>query len=134
MLHFHSCRCDPCVQAGPEVSQLSEEYRGRVAIIGINNESIFGVTKPPNLELLKTFLDEHQGEFRYTLMVDNAEGFAKDVVYKPSGYRGIPCAVMLIDGVVAYVGSPLETFKSVLEQALESLSTSNCSSPSSKEE
>ncbi|KAF8940239.1 hypothetical protein BGZ58_007250 [Dissophora ornata] len=70
--------CGPCLQAGPEVSQLAEEFAGRVAFIGINNESMFGATKPPKMEILNTFMEEHQDDFRYTIMVDNAEGFAKD--------------------------------------------------------
>ncbi|KAF9913924.1 hypothetical protein BX616_009302 [Lobosporangium transversale] len=121
VLDFWASWCDPCLEAGPEVSQLAEEFAGQVAFIGINNESIFSTTKPTDIDLLNTFLDEHQEAFRYTMLVDNAEGFAKDSVYKPSGYRAIPCAVMLVDGVVVYVGSPLGTFKSEVEQALDSI-------------
>ncbi|KAF9582840.1 hypothetical protein BGW38_010694 [Lunasporangiospora selenospora] len=121
VLDFWASWCDPCVSASPEVSQLADEFAGRIAILGINNESIFGVTKPPNLDLLSTFLNEHQDEFRYTVLVDDAEGYAKDAVYKPSGYRGIPCAVLLIDGVVSYVGSPLDTFRNVLVDTLISV-------------
>ncbi|KAI8345712.1 hypothetical protein B0O80DRAFT_472160 [Mortierella sp. GBAus27b] len=129
VLDFWASWCDPCVQSGPEVSQLAEDFEGRVAILGINNESIFGMTKPPNMDLLASFLDEHPEEFRYTVLVDDAEGFAKDAVYKPSGYRGIPCAVLLVDGIVEYVGTPLETFRSVLEQAVEAVSSADSHSP-----
>ncbi|KAG0002610.1 hypothetical protein BGZ80_000125 [Entomortierella chlamydospora] len=134
VLDFWASWCGPCAQAGPELSELSEEYAGRIAFIGINNDSIFSITKPPNMERLNTFLDSHQGEFRYTIMVDSADGFAKDAVYKPSGYRGIPCAVVLVDGVVVFVGSPLSDFRPVLEQALESVSLSSRSSSRSPRE
>lgn len=57
--------------------------------------------------------------------------FLTIAVYKPSGYRGIPCAVLLVDGVVEYVGTPLETFRSVLEQVVESLSSGSSATGSS---
>jgi len=39
-------------------------------------------------------------------------------VYKRAGYRGIPCVVLILDGVVVYVGSPQESFRPTLEQVL----------------
>ncbi|KAI1300747.1 hypothetical protein EDD11_005948 [Mortierella claussenii] len=128
---FWASWCEPCLEAGPEVSQMAEEFAGQVAFIGINNESIFSTTKPPNIELLNTFLEKHSDEFRYTMMVDSVEGFAKDAIYKVAGYRAIPCAVLLVDGVVVYVGSPLGSFKSVLEQAVESIFSARPSPTSS---
>ncbi|KAG0316734.1 hypothetical protein BGZ99_006715 [Dissophora globulifera] len=129
--------CDPCLQSGPGVSQLADEFAGKIAFIGINNESMFGATRPPEEDLLVTFLEEHRDDFRYTIMLDNAEGFAKDAIYKTSGYKAIPCSVLLVDGVVVFVGSPMESFQTVVEQALESIappSSSPTSSRSSREE
>ncbi|KAF9930000.1 hypothetical protein FBU30_001019 [Linnemannia zychae] len=125
VLDFWASWCDPCLQAGPEVSQLAEEYAGQVAFLGINNESMFqkgAVIQPPNLDRVLAFVEEHQEEFRYTILIDNAEGFAKDAVYRTAEYKGIPCAVLLVDGIVHYVGSPIETLRPALEQALESIS------------
>ncbi|KAF9983515.1 hypothetical protein BGZ75_005012 [Mortierella antarctica] len=110
--------CDPCVQAGPELSYLADEFEGRLAVVGINNESIFGETKPPKREYLDAFLDDHRDGFRYTIYLDSAKGHAKEIVYKPAGYRGIPCVVLILDGVVVYVGSPQESFRPTLEQVL----------------
>lgn len=79
LLFFFRKRCEPCLQASPEVSQLAEDFSSDdVIIIGVNNESIFGVTKPPKMDVLLPFLEEHEEDFQYTIVVDNAEGFAKD--------------------------------------------------------
>ncbi|KAK3847680.1 MAG: hypothetical protein J3R72DRAFT_430559 [Linnemannia gamsii] len=123
LLDFWASWCDPCVQAGPEMSDLADEFEGRIMVIGINNESIFGVTKPADVDHLNTFLHDNQEGFRYTIYIDNDEGHAKESVYNPAGYRGIPCVVLLVDGIVTYVGSPQENFRSVLEQTLDFLET-----------
>ena len=86
LIHFFSpyVRCDPCVEAGPDLSELADHYRHRgddVAVIGINNESIFGVTKPADIDLLSSFLETNQDGFRYTILVDNDEGYAKDSTF-----------------------------------------------------
>ncbi|KAF8950208.1 hypothetical protein BGZ52_003302, partial [Haplosporangium bisporale] len=73
--------CDPCVEAGPDLSELADHYRHRgndMAVIGINNESIFGVTKPADIDVLSSFLEANRDGFRYTILVDNDEGYAKD--------------------------------------------------------
>ncbi|KAF9210014.1 hypothetical protein BGZ49_008512 [Haplosporangium sp. Z 27] len=121
LLDFWASWCDPCVQAGPELSDLADEFAGRVSVVGINNESIFGATKEPNVSALQEFLSENSDGFRYTIYIDNAEGYAKETVYNPGAYRGIPCVILLVDGVVTYVGSPQENFRPTLEKALEAV-------------
>jgi thiol-disulfide isomerase/thioredoxin len=34
-------RCEPCVRAAPELSDLTKQYARRVAIVGVNNENMF---------------------------------------------------------------------------------------------
>ncbi|KAF9294629.1 hypothetical protein BGZ88_003588 [Linnemannia elongata] len=118
VLDFWASWCDPCVQSGPELSDLADEFEGRISVVGINNESIFGETNPGDVDKLNEFLDDHREGFRYTIYIDNDEGHAKETVYNPGGYRGIPCVILLVDGIVTYVGSPQENFRPVLEHTL----------------
>ncbi|KAI1319447.1 hypothetical protein EDD11_004024 [Mortierella claussenii] len=121
ILDFWASWCDPCLQAGPELSDLADEFEGRVALVGINNENIFDATIGQNIERLQDFLEENRDGFRYTIYIDTEEGYAKQVVYNPGGYRGIPCVILLADGVVKYVGSPQENFRPTLEDVLETI-------------
>ncbi|KAF9400977.1 hypothetical protein BGZ94_005344 [Podila epigama] len=124
VIEFWASWCEPCVEAGPELSELADHYRQRgdnMAVIGINNESIFGVTKPPNFDQLHNFLSVHQDNFRYTMLVDTDEGYAKETIYKATEYRGIPCTILVTDGVVTYVGAPEEQFRLSLDEAIEAI-------------
>jgi len=49
-----------------------------MAVVGINNESIFGETKSPKREYLEAFLDDQRDGFRYSIYLDSAEGYAKE--------------------------------------------------------
>lgn len=40
-------------------------------------------------------------------------------VYKVSEYRAIPCVIVIVDGVVTFVGGPYKEFLAALEAAVE---------------
>jgi hypothetical protein len=50
-------------------------------------------------------------------------------VYKATAYRGIPCVVLVIDGLVTYVGAPQEQFRLTLDEAIEAVSLQNAKEP-----
>jgi hypothetical protein len=60
------------------MSDLADEFEGRISVVGINNESIFGDTKPGDVDQLNEFLDDNREGFRYTIYIDNDEGHAKE--------------------------------------------------------
>ncbi|KAF9962127.1 hypothetical protein BGZ72_010047 [Mortierella alpina] len=110
--------CYPCVLAGPELSELSEKHAGRVAIVGVNNESMFS-KKEHDVGAVKSFLNDNKEGFRYTVYIDTPEGHAKESVYKKAEYKAIPCVIVVVRGIVTFVGPPQEDFKAALEKALE---------------
>ncbi|KAK3847683.1 MAG: thioredoxin-like protein [Linnemannia gamsii] len=118
VLDFWATWCGPCVSAAPKLSDLAEKYAGRAAIVGVTNQQMFRHNDDDN-SVVKAFLEENKKDFRYTIYIDTDEGHARDTVYKPSGYKAIPCVILIVDGVVTYVGGPYEEFIAALEAAVE---------------
>ncbi|KAG0275402.1 hypothetical protein BGZ95_008837 [Linnemannia exigua] len=117
-LDFWATWCGPCVNSAPKLSDLAEKYAGRAAIVGVTNQKMF---KPndDDTSFVKAFLEENKKDFRYTIYVDTKEGHARDTVYKLAEYKAIPCVILIVDGVVTYVGGPYEEFVAALEAAVE---------------
>ncbi|KAF9579864.1 hypothetical protein BGW38_003704 [Lunasporangiospora selenospora] len=109
----------PLLHAGPELSDLAEKHAGKVAIVGINNDSIF-VDKGDTLGHVKQFLEDNKSDFRYTVYVDTKR-HATESVYSKTGYAAIPCVIVLLDGVVTFVGPPEEEFVTALDGALKAI-------------
>ena len=70
-------RCSPCVEESPKFSDLAEKYAGRVAIVGINNESVF-FKREYDVEKVKSFIEKRSHDFRYTIYMDTPEDHAKE--------------------------------------------------------
>ncbi len=56
---------------------MAEKHAGRVAIVGVNNESMFRA-KEHDVAHVRSFLTENKDGFRYTVYVDTAEGHARE--------------------------------------------------------
>ncbi|KAF9127575.1 hypothetical protein BGW39_005776 [Mortierella sp. 14UC] len=120
VLDFWATWCEPCIDAGPELSELAEKYAGRAVIVGVNNQRMFRPNEDTT-SVVKTFLEEHKKDFRYPIYVDTDEGHARDTVFKPSEYKGIPCVIVIVEGVVTYVGGPQKDFIAALEAGVEAV-------------
>ena len=57
------------MKAGPELSRLAEKHAGQVAVVGVNNESMFA-PQELDVEKVKAFLEKHTEAFRYMIYID----------------------------------------------------------------
>ncbi len=109
VIEFWATWCGPCKSSMPHLSEVQEKYADKgVRIISISDEKIDTVTK---------FLEDPNwaAKTRYTLCAD-PDRSAHDQYMKPALQSGIPCAFIVKDGTVQWIGHPMQ-----MDQPLESV-------------
>lgn len=109
VIEFWATWCGPCKSSMPHLSEVQEKYADKgVRIISISDEKIDTVTK---------FLEDPTwaAKTRYTLCAD-PDRSVHDQYMKPAMQSGIPCAFIVKDGTVQWIGHPMQ-----MDQPLESV-------------
>jgi thiol-disulfide isomerase/thioredoxin len=75
----------PCLRVFPHLSDLAEKHSGRVSVIGINVENVFG--ESPDVDV-RAFV-ANQTNLKYIVAVDIA-GRAQELIYQPAGRLSVP--------------------------------------------
>lgn len=101
VIEFWATWCPPCRQSMPHLTKLAEDMKSKgVVIVGVSDEKV---------ETVRTFLekDEWKQKARYTLATDPDRSTYKAYM-EASGQGGIPTAFIVKEGVVQWIGHPME--------------------------
>lgn len=100
ILEFWATWCGPCRAGMPHISEVSEKYKDQgVFVVGISDE--------PESKV-EPFLakEEWQSKVRYNIAIDPDRSVHKQYM-EAAGERGIPCAFIVKDGTVQWIGHPM---------------------------
>ncbi len=101
VLEFWATWCGPCRQGMPHLTKVAEEMKPKgVVVVGISDE------KP---DTVRSFLekDEWKQKARYILATDPDRSTQRDYM-EAAGQNGIPTAFIVKEGVVQWIGHPME--------------------------
>ena len=101
VVEFGATWCGPCKAGMPHLSDLQKEYKDKgLTVLGISDEP---------LATVEAFLakPEWAAKTQYTVCTD-PDRSAHDAYMKPAMQNGIPCAFIVKDSVVQWIGHPAQ--------------------------
>ncbi len=108
VVEFWATWCGPCIQSIPHITETAKKYKGKVTFLGVS------IWEGP--ENVKPFVEKMGDKMDYNVAYGgNQDGMAVDWM-RASGQNGIPTAFIVKDGVVQWIGHPME-----LEKPLEEI-------------
>jgi thiol-disulfide isomerase/thioredoxin len=114
VLEFWATWCGPCIEAMPHLSSLAEQYKGKVAFVGVDvsDRKVLPDEKLPNsqshIDRIRKWMDDNAGKMRYSVALDDAADTMDKTWLKAAGKNTIPSTFVVSDQKVVWIGLPTD--------------------------
>lgn len=112
IFEFWATWCGPCRQAMPHLSEVAAKYKDNITVVGIdiweNDENHHATTTP------EKFVKMMGKNMAYNVATDTKDQWMGNHWMKAAGQEGIPCSFMVKDGIILWIGHPIN-LDSVIE-------------------
>lgn len=104
VIEFWATWCPPCLMSIPHLSEMQDQFKSKgVTFVGVTTESQSTVEK-----FLKNGFDS---KMRYAVAIDDGEK-TNNAWMAAAAQNGIPCAFIVKDGKIAWIGHPMDSLDS----------------------
>lgn len=105
IFEFWATWCGPCRMAMPHLSEVAEKYKDQLTVVGVdiweNLEGEHSTTTP------EKFVKMNGQNMRYNVATDTKDQWMGNHWMKAAGQNGIPCSFMVKDGIILWIGHPI---------------------------
>jgi len=105
IFEFWATWCGPCRQAMPHLSGIAAKYKDQLTVVGVdiweNDENHHATVTP------EKFVKQMGSNMAYNVVTDTKDQWMGNKWMKAAGQEGIPCSFMVKDGIILWIGHPI---------------------------
>lgn len=114
VVEFWATWCHPCIHAIPHLSDLAHRYHGKVDFTGV---SVSEFSKTPEAAV-REFVSGMGKKMDYNVAWDGPKKLMAGNWLDAADQPGIPVAFLVKDGVVEWIGDPVDGLQKAIDQNL----------------
>ena len=110
LFEFWATWCGPCIASMPHLSEFAKENKDKATVIAVNIWENKSGGKLPSASLPKVqrFVKNMGDKMGFSVITDSEDQWMGNKWMKAAGQEGIPCTFMVKDGVILWMGHPVE--------------------------
>lgn len=110
LFEFWATWCGPCIASMPHLSEFAKENKDLATVIAVNIWESKSPGKKPSASLPKVerFVKNMGDKMGFSVISDSDDEQMGSKWMKAAGQNGIPCTFMVKDGIILWMGHPIE--------------------------
>lgn len=123
VVEFWATWCGPCIASMPHLSDMADKYKGKADFISVNTWDYSKTSDgkesvDAHKSRVKDWIAKNDSKMRYNIAFDDDKDTISTTWMRAAGQNGIPCAFIVKDGTVNWIGHPMSMDKP-LEQVVD---------------
>lgn len=119
IVEFWATWCGPCKRSIPHLTELAAKHKDKVTVVGVSVwETQPDDTTSEYLPRVEEFVTKMGDKMNYVVAADTATHSMSNLWMAASGQQGIPASFIVKDGVIQWMGHPLDGMDAALGEIL----------------